>query len=400
MIAKEFDAIAKADIESLVSNSVAEGRSIEYKQQLPGGSDEEKREFLADVSSFANAGGGDLIYGIVEKRDAAGKPTGTPEQAEGLAGINTDAEIRRLDEIIRAGIDPRIPGIRVRSIDGFPSGPLLLIRIPKSWAGPHMVIFKNLSRFFSRTSALKYQLDVREIRNAFTASADLRSRIAGFRTERLGKIIANEGPVVLPALPKVILHLVPLSILDSNFQVEVAQLSKDYLKIPPLNAVPSTYRHNLDGILTYTQTQRDEPTKNYLQVFRSGVIESVACNLSRQQDGKLQMPAFVVEQKVLQAMVKYNVVVKELGVSLPIVVMLSLHGFKNYRLWFNSVWYDYDGCHPIDRDTVLLPDVLLEDFATPPDTLLRPVFDALWQAAGFANCANYGPNGRWGEQQA
>src|SRR5664279_4501663 len=96
MIPREFDSIAKADVETLVTNAVAEARTIEYKQQLPGNNDDEKREFLADVSSFANAGGGDIVYGIVEKRDSDNRPTGIPEKAEGLVNINADAEIRRL----------------------------------------------------------------------------------------------------------------------------------------------------------------------------------------------------------------------------------------------------------------------------------------------------------------
>ncbi len=63
MISREFDTITKEDIEALVTDAVPEDRTIEYKQQLPGGTDEDKREFLADVSSFANAAGGDVLYG-------------------------------------------------------------------------------------------------------------------------------------------------------------------------------------------------------------------------------------------------------------------------------------------------------------------------------------------------
>ena len=74
MIPRDFDAITKADIEALVANAVAEGRALEYKQQLPGNGDEDKKEFLADVSSFANAGGGDIVFGVVEKRDGDNKP--------------------------------------------------------------------------------------------------------------------------------------------------------------------------------------------------------------------------------------------------------------------------------------------------------------------------------------
>src|SRR5437016_1968889 len=108
MIAEEFEAISKEDVEALIANAVSESRTIEYKEQLPGGTDDERREFLADASSFANAGGGDLIFGIREKRVANGKPTGLPETAEGLAGANPDGEKRRFEDMLRAGIDPRI----------------------------------------------------------------------------------------------------------------------------------------------------------------------------------------------------------------------------------------------------------------------------------------------------
>src|SRR5437868_6690849 len=115
MIAKRFHQITKNDIDSLITNSVREGRTIEYKQQLPGGKDDDKKEFLADVSSFANASGGDLLLGVEELRDAANKATGIPESAHGLSGINVDQEIRRLESMIRDGIEPRIPAVQIRA---------------------------------------------------------------------------------------------------------------------------------------------------------------------------------------------------------------------------------------------------------------------------------------------
>jgi predicted HTH transcriptional regulator len=65
-----LDLIDETILQTLVSNKVAEGKKIEYKQALPGNSDSEKKEFLADVSSFANAIGGDLIFGVEEEASA------------------------------------------------------------------------------------------------------------------------------------------------------------------------------------------------------------------------------------------------------------------------------------------------------------------------------------------
>ncbi|CAG0932964.1 hypothetical protein TFLX_02826 [Thermoflexales bacterium] len=132
MINKSFDLVDKSDVDALVTNEVAEGRTLEYKEILPSGSNDDKKEFLADVSAFANAAGGDILYGITEKRDANGKTTGIPEAANGLARINVDEVTRRLDSMILDGIAPRINGIRTKAIEGFASGPVLLVRIPKS----------------------------------------------------------------------------------------------------------------------------------------------------------------------------------------------------------------------------------------------------------------------------
>jgi len=394
MIPRDFDAITKADIEALVANAVAEGRALEYKQQLPGNGDEDKKEFLADVSSFANAGGGDLVFGVVEKRDGDNKPTNLPEKAEGLAGINAGAEINRLVAIIQSGIEPRIPGCRIRSIDGFASGPVLVIRIPKSWAGPHMVTFKNLSRFFSRTSAGKQQLDVGEIRSAFTASGDLRAKITAFRTERLGKIIANEAAIDLPSTPKIVLHLVPLSILNPDNQIGFALLENDPNLGAPIQNNSYNNRHNLDGFLSFNSNGK-AGNVGYCQVFRSGAIEAVDADLLQQSNYSSLIASTHVEQKILQTTARYFKTAKQLGVPLPLIITLTLTGVKGYGIASGSVYQNFRPTHTIDRDTLLLPDVLLEDYTTSADVVLKPIFDALWQAGGMNGCQHYDEKGRW-----
>jgi len=92
MIPKNLDQITEKDLQTLIDNSVLERKTIEYKQLLPSNSDSDKKEFLADVSSFANASGGDLIFGIVQNKE-----TGVPEKLEGLDIKNPDQEVLRLD---------------------------------------------------------------------------------------------------------------------------------------------------------------------------------------------------------------------------------------------------------------------------------------------------------------
>src|ERR1043166_7032455 len=124
---KRIEDIEETDLQGLVSGGVPEGRLIEYKLVLPSGGDSDKKEFLADVSSFANASGGDIVYGTKEYQGAAAELVGIPAR-------DWDAERLRLEEIIRNGIAPRIPGLTIKVVPLESSGAALVIRIPRSFA--------------------------------------------------------------------------------------------------------------------------------------------------------------------------------------------------------------------------------------------------------------------------
>lgn len=96
---ENLEAIEEMHLMELVSTGVPEGRAIEYKRDLPGRSDSEGKEFLADVCSFANASVGDILYGVEED---GGVAVGVP----GVTVANPDAEILRLESVIRSGLDP------------------------------------------------------------------------------------------------------------------------------------------------------------------------------------------------------------------------------------------------------------------------------------------------------
>ena len=149
MILKPIDEITEADLRDLVNAGVAEGKTLDYKQQLPETNDAGKRELLADVSSFANTAGGDLVFGVTE---SAGVPTGIP----GVQIGDTDQEILRFDSIIRDGLSPRIRHT-TRAVPLASGRYVLIIRSERSWYGPHRVIFKGDSRFYGRTTNGKYE---------------------------------------------------------------------------------------------------------------------------------------------------------------------------------------------------------------------------------------------------
>lgn len=106
---KPLASISEADLQYLLGNKVREGKDIEYKRSFPGNAESDKKEFLADVSSFANTNGGHLIYGIEE---TGGVPTAIP----GLTLPDLDAAIQRLDNLIRDGLQPRLTGVQIEPV--------------------------------------------------------------------------------------------------------------------------------------------------------------------------------------------------------------------------------------------------------------------------------------------
>src|ERR1035441_2943014 len=171
-------------LQSLIDDKVSESKTVEYKSELPGRGDADKKEFLYDVSSFANATGGFLLFGIKAK-------DGIPISFCGLGQVNLDQEILRLEGMIQNGIEPRLPELQTEPVQT-QWGVVIAMRIGRSWLAPHMVIFQGLQRFYGRNSAGKYPLDIGEIKGLALLSQSIAEKVRRFRLERVMAIEAEE----------------------------------------------------------------------------------------------------------------------------------------------------------------------------------------------------------------
>ena len=375
------------DLQALVDNSVLECKTIEYKQALPSNSDSDKKEFLADVSSFANASGGDLIYGITED-----KKTGKPKSLDGLDIENPDKEIQRLDNIIRTGIQPRLPLVAISPLIPLGNSKFaLVIRVPKSWASPHRVIPND--KFYSRSSNGKYPLDVGELRIAFNLSETLSERIRNFRLDRIAKILANETPVPLYDNPKIVLHLIPIISFNPAQAYDIGKIASQPAKVKPIYCGGWNDRYNLDGFLSYSGG-KEEKSHSYVQLFRNGIIEAVEGLLLEPYEGQLIIPSIAYEQELIRSLTDYLSVLKTLNVEPPIFIFLTLLGVKGYSMAV-SRRFPFAKGHTIDRDILQLPEIIIESYDVRADKVLKPCFDSIWNACGFPKSFNYNENGEW-----
>jgi len=384
MLNKVLEKIDCKDLETLVQNSVAEGKSIEYKLLLPGNTDKDKKEFLADVSSFANTAGGDLIFGLREENGVAVK-------IEGIAVLNTDEEIRKYDNLIRDGIEPRIQAA-IHKVQVDDERVAIIIRICKSWIGPHRVIFQGHDKFYARNSGGKYALDTMELRAAFSLSDTLVDKIKHFRIERITALMAGNTPIPFYEGGKIVLHLIPLEAFSPSISIDIKPIINSPAKLQPIYCSGWNHRINLEGILTYSGGRRDS-SHSYVQLYRNGIIEAVEGLLLRAE--KKHIPSVAYEKELLESLPMFLKTLRELNVNPPVFVFLTLAGIKGFEMAVKSSMFLYNDRYPIDRDILVLPESLIESYDTDPKEILRPMFDLIWNACGFQRSFNFDESGNW-----
>jgi hypothetical protein len=382
MIPKTLDAVTYADIEMLVAQQVREGRTIEFKRESVGPRDEDKREFLADVSAFANTLGGDILYGVAEVG-------GVATELCPLALSDTDVEIRRLEDILRSGLEPRLPRCDVRWVHNEQGAGAILVRIPRSWAAPHRVIFREHSKFYARNSAGKYPLDVAELRAAFNASETLITRLQQFRRERNSIIESDEGAVPLNSGAKLIFHILPIS----AFSNPITITPNEATLFCPIRASGFNYLHTLEGFATYSGPEEVERSRTYTLVFRNGIVEAAAHVGLENEQGNFVYP-YSIEGGLLEVVDSYFKNLQRLGVEPPFYVSIALLGVRGYVLATQNHFY-YAARRPLRRDTLVFPEVLSEVPNPTPNLLLRPIFDLLWQAFGYQKSPSFDEQGQY-----
>jgi hypothetical protein len=50
---------------------------------------------------------------------------------------------------------------------------------------------------------------------------------------------------------------------------------------------------------------------------------------------------------------------------------------------------------PINAENLILPETVVEDFATPVGKILKPMFDLVWNACGYPASKNFDAQGSW-----
>ncbi len=164
----------------------------------------------------------------------------------------------------------------------------------------------------------------------------------------------------------------------------------------PIYCSGHNQRYNFDGFLTYSIDQ-DGRSHSYVQLFKNGIIEAVDGSPFKphHREGKLLIHISTCEGELIKSLPEYLSILKTLNVELPIFIFLTLVGVKGYSMAVDRQRSWIDEVPIIDRDILLLPEIVIESYDVIAKDILRHCFDSIWNACGFSRSLNYDDTGEW-----
>jgi hypothetical protein len=267
----------------------------------------------------------------------------------------------------------------------------------RSPIGPHRVVYQGkFGSFWARHSSGTYEMDTDDLRQAFTNSASVEEKISNYRNERVRAVIGNQTPVRLTRPNRMIGHLIPLDSFTSQLSFSVQELLGQFVNYPQFQcSLGRTPLINLDGVVSYDAADGGIGAAGYVYAFRNGIIESVVDVLLHisPMDTRRTKPVFKTgyPTEIIRSLRCYLKAMANLNVQPPVWFSLTLTGVE-------GMYIDMGGIdrypNPVDRDRLDLPPVEITDLANPDcASLLRPMFDALWNASGHKRCFQYDQSG-------
>lgn len=162
-------------------------------------------------------------------------------------------------------------------------------------------------------------------------------------------------------------------------------MAQAYAQLPGgLFQIAFNRRYNFDGIISI---HNNKVVYSYLQFFRNGIIEAVDSSLFHWiQDNSLDFDVLenYLLNKLIPKLVDYIKFYEKISVEPPFVVALSLLGIKDITI---------DG-NKFDRDNLILPEILVENYDENPDLFMKPIFDQIRNAAGLPGSPDYDNDGK------
>lgn len=389
---KPFDKIEAADVDALLARGAREDRTIDFKLVLKLDSRDDYGEFLKDVTAFANAAGGTLLYGVREGED---QQEGVIVELPGLA-LRPDDVQRQIDMILRDGTDQRLVGVMHGAVPRDDGRFYYVVRVPPSSLAPHKVLHgRQTHRFFIRANTTTVEMDAQQIKSvALRAStADERARLT--IEERRATLIQRAGrrkypfdrtDQLNPDRDQLMLHVVPLFPNVGGWAYRDADVVKRLKKVSLFGWTSGAHmeRFALEGMYV------ESPHLRHVAFLRSGALEFQEYDIVKwpaSRPGTGDFHAWEVERAVISALDDCAGLTAAGLLPLPVVIGMTLASVGNSRI--QSRPRDYHNVSVNDDDLVPISPFVLYEWDKIAEDQVRSMFDEMYQAWGVSYCWNF-----------
>ncbi len=378
LTAQQTLALTEETFREFLSLGIPEGLYLDYKEGLSGTSEKDaKREFLKDVTAFANAAGGHLFLGVKEPSE------GVSVDSQ-LVGIdNGDALAQDLERLASTSIDPRIPGLRIMRFPLANGRFCVAIYIPPSLGRPHMVNYAGHRSFYVRHSESSFPMTTHEVHEAVLTSSSAEARARLFVERRLLEvhdvIDGRQAAFFLQAMP-LISPESAWDVLSTPFEnILRGEARRDKIQRYAGLATDLAPRPTIDGLLG--QDQREQPTWE-TEVHRTGYISLLYRNVHLCMVGEVER--HFVDSGTCDIFRAFCHMLKEfLDVSatdVPYLIACAYLNAEGTVIWTESQWGKFSD--PYKKRDILWPEHL-RAIGMDPMTIAGSLCLEMFNAFGF-----------------
>jgi hypothetical protein len=373
LIPKPSNEISFDDLVGLTARRAAETESLRFFRTLPRIADED-RKVLSHVVSFADAEGGDIVFGILPIG-------GVASRLAGIAPGSLDAAVLRLEALLELWVEPRVRYElhRLRSPEGTCA---VVLRVRPDAGSSHRCTLPP----------------------GAPEHTDVEQQIGDFVRHRVVEIAGGRTPIpMLPSLDgaSIVLHLIPRAAFGSHALVPLSRLHRSPGRLQPmcnLHVGSNDWQSSeiRDGLLTYVDRPYGAPHA-YAQMWPSGIVEGVNVRFySFQKYGHWIISIHSTEEFLIMSTRRYLRFQKDLGIEMPIYIFLSLLGvegaFVPTRRMVGSRFKDIVS---FQQPVIFLEGGEFTDYSDSVDARMRGPLDRLYQMCGAAGAEHFDDKGRW-----
>ena len=364
---KSFLECTAEDLAELLDNpDFRENEYIDYKltfsfMDKPRGNPEREKgiaEFRSDVCSFANSGGGYLVYGISDVRGMAKEIVGID-----IPNGNTDRfELDRKNNLSQ--IQPKMPSLQFKFIPLSDGKYVVIIYVHRDGYAPYVHLENETNyKIFKRVGNGKNAVGYMELKNMFNQSLSIENEVQQYRQRRIDYYRSQEDTAHFRHSRFLLFHIIPDTFTDSTYKKNLFlfQRQQPGLKLQSIfNGTCCDFRAqpNVDGIRYPSNSNSGADC----MLNNNGIAE---CFLPLydfldidEKNPNGRFPSVAIWERFEPVVGQYINVMKSLLETKRLFLCVSIMGCK-YAVSESSSYTFYPGS--IDRYTIICNPIAIEN---------------------------------------